>query len=73
MQALVRAAGRGTRLPPLTHTAAKQLVCVANQWIIFYALDNIGNAGINEVREYLNDRRHKPARNADQTTQLGCG
>ena len=41
--------GRGTRLRPLTHTAAKQLVPVGNRPILFYVLDNLRNAGIDDV------------------------
>jgi glucose-1-phosphate thymidylyltransferase len=49
VKALVLAGGRGTRLRPLTHTAAKQLVPVANRPILFYVLDNLAEIGIREV------------------------
>jgi glucose-1-phosphate thymidylyltransferase len=49
VKGLVLAGGRGTRLRPLTHTAAKQLVPVANRPILFYVLDNLKAAGIHDV------------------------
>jgi glucose-1-phosphate thymidylyltransferase len=49
MRALVLAGGEGSRLRPLTHTLAKQLIPVAGQPILFHALDAIADAGIREV------------------------
>ena len=49
LKGLVLSGGRGTRLRPLTHTAAKQLVPVGNRPILFHVLDNLKNAGVTEV------------------------
>jgi glucose-1-phosphate thymidylyltransferase len=49
MRALVLSGGEGSRLRPLTHTQAKQLIPVAGQPILFHALDAIRDAGIHEV------------------------
>jgi glucose-1-phosphate thymidylyltransferase len=57
MKALVLAGGRGTRLRPITHTSAKQLVPVANKPVLFYGLEAIRDAGITEVGIVVSDPR----------------
>ncbi|MDH2428929.1 glucose-1-phosphate thymidylyltransferase [Sphaerisporangium sp. TRM90804] len=49
MKALVLAGGSGTRLRPITHTSAKQLVPVANKPVLFYVLEAIAATGVTEV------------------------
>ncbi len=49
MKALVLAGGHGTRLRPLTFTFSKQLIPVANKPVLFYALEDIQQAGITDV------------------------
>lgn len=49
MKGLILAGGSGTRLRPITHTGAKQLVPVANKPILFFGLEDLASAGIKEV------------------------
>ncbi len=49
MKALILSGGKGTRLRPITHTSAKQLVPIANKPILFYAMEAMAEARIQEV------------------------
>jgi glucose-1-phosphate thymidylyltransferase len=55
VKALILAGGAGTRLRPITHTRAKQLVPVANKPILFYGLEAIADAGIKQVGIIVGD------------------
>ncbi|MCD6726617.1 MAG: glucose-1-phosphate thymidylyltransferase [Solirubrobacteraceae bacterium] len=49
MKGLILSGGRGTRLRPITFTSAKQLVPVANRPVLFYGIQAMADAGIDEV------------------------
>jgi len=55
VRALILAGGAGTRLRPITHTSAKQLVPVANKPILFYGLEAKAEAGIKQVGMIVGD------------------
>lgn len=49
LKGLILAGGAGTRLRPITHTSAKQLVPVANRPVLFYGIDALVDAGVSEI------------------------
>jgi glucose-1-phosphate thymidylyltransferase len=49
LKGLILSGGKGTRLRPITHTSAKQLVPVANKPVLFYGIEAMADAGIAEV------------------------
>ncbi len=71
MKALVLAGGAGTRLRPITHTSAKQLVPVANKPVLFYGLEAIRDAGVTEVGIIVGDTAAEIEAAVGDGAQLG--
>jgi len=57
VKGLVLSGGAGTRLRPITHTSAKQLVPVANKPVLYYGLEAMRAAGIVDVGIVVGETR----------------
>ena len=72
MKALVLSGGKGTRLRPITHTSAKQLVPIANKPILFYGLESIARAGIKEIGIVVGDTQAEIRRAVGDGSAFGA-
>ncbi|ODS36694.1 glucose-1-phosphate thymidylyltransferase [Candidatus Altiarchaeales archaeon WOR_SM1_SCG] len=64
MKGLILAGGSGTRLRPITHTANKHLIPIANKPILFYGIETLKEAGIKDIGIILGENDPEAVKNA---------
>ncbi|WP_352418518.1 glucose-1-phosphate thymidylyltransferase [Proteiniborus sp.] len=55
MKGVILCGGLGTRLRPITYSIPKQLIPISNRPIIYYILDSLVKAKVNEIGIVIND------------------
>lgn len=71
MKGLILSGGAGTRLRPITHTSAKQLVPIANKPILFYGIEAMARAGIREIGIIVGSTREEIKSAVGDGSQFG--
>ncbi len=71
MKGLILSGGKGTRLRPLTHTQAKQLVPVANKPVLFYGIEALKEAGIQDIGIVVGDTKEEIKQSAGDGSRWG--
>jgi glucose-1-phosphate thymidylyltransferase len=71
VKGLILSGGAGTRLRPITHTSAKQLVPVANKPILYFGIEDMAEAGITEIGIIVGDTRAEIAEAVGDGSRFG--
>jgi glucose-1-phosphate thymidylyltransferase len=71
MKGLVLSGGTGTRLRPITHTSAKQLIPIANKPVLFYVIEALKDAGITDIGIVVGETKEEVKEAVGDGSQFG--
>ncbi|MGH2448869.1 MAG: glucose-1-phosphate thymidylyltransferase [Chloroflexota bacterium] len=72
LKGLILSGGKGTRLLPLTYSGAKQLVPLANKPVLFYVIEDLVAAGIDDIGIVVGDTADQIRGAVGDGESFGC-
>ncbi|HEX5940515.1 MAG TPA: sugar phosphate nucleotidyltransferase, partial [Dehalococcoidia bacterium] len=72
LKGLILSGGKANRLRPFSYTGAKQLVPIANKPVLFYAIEQLVEAGISDIGIVVGDMGHQIEAAVGDGSQFGA-
>ena len=72
LKGLILSGGKANRLRPFSYTGAKQLVPIANKPVLFYAIEQLVDAGVSDIGIVVGDMGHQIEAAVGDGSQFGA-